>query len=294
MKGMRYLYRTVFVSAIFAMSGSPITGLAATANVTVGMGLNNAFFPATTNIAVNDRVIWTWGGNFHSTTSGTVSGGVTHPDGLWDSGVNNTPHSFTNSFPTPGSFPFYCSVHFGSGMTGAVNVAAPNLPPSVAITNPAPGAVFAAPANVTIQASASGNGGTVTNVEFLVDSTVLGDDTTAPYSAVTNGLAAGSHTLSAIAANSTGLTATNSVSISVVNPTPILLSAPASPSSASFQFNFTANAGLRYVVARSTDLTANNWIPLATNLAGSSSVTFTDINATVNPAYYRVGLLPNP
>ena len=291
---MRYLYRAVFLSASFALIGNPTSGLAATANVTVGMGLNNAFFPATTNIAVNDRVIWTWGGNFHSTTSGMVSGITATPDGIWDSGVFNAPHSFTNSFPNPGNFPFYCSVHFGSGMTGAVNVAAANLPPTVAITNPAPGTVFAAPANVTIQASASGNGGTVTNVEFLVDSTVLGNDTTAPYSAVANSLAAGSHTLSAIAANSTSLTATNSVFISVVNPSPILLSVPTPQPAGNFQFSFTADTGLRYVVQRSTNLLSPDWANLGTNQAGGSSVTYTDLNTTVSPAYYRVGRLPNP
>jgi len=39
--------------------------------------------------------------------------------------------------------------------------------PSVSITNPAGGAVFAAPANVTISADASVSGGTVTNVSFF-------------------------------------------------------------------------------------------------------------------------------
>jgi plastocyanin len=110
--------------------------------------------PATTNINVNDQVIWSWSGSGHSTTSGTngVHGddnGV--PSGSWDSGVNNAPHSFTNIFTSAGNFSYYCSIHFGSGMTGAVVVAA-SLPPTVAITSPASGAVFAAPANVQILA----------------------------------------------------------------------------------------------------------------------------------------------
>ncbi len=53
-------------------------------------------------------------------------------------------------------------------MKGTIIVAAANVPPTVTITNPASGTVFAAPASVTIQASASDSDGTVTNVQFLV------------------------------------------------------------------------------------------------------------------------------
>ena len=179
-------------------------------------------------------------------------------------------------------------------MTGAVVVASVTLPPTVSLTNPPSGSVFAAPANVTLQASASGNGGTLTNVEFLANSTVLGNVTTPPSSIVANSLAAGGYTLSAIAANNSGLTATSSVPISVVNPVSIVLNAPAMQPAPDFQFTFTADAGLRYVVQRTTNLDSGNWLPLVTNMAGSSSMTFTDVNATVNPAFYRVGRLPNP
>jgi len=98
-------------------------------------------------------------------------------------------------------------------------VIAPNNPPTVLITNPPNGTVFTAPANVTIQASASDDV-SVTNVQFLVGSIVLGNDTTRPYSAVTNGLSAGSYTLSAVASDNLGAKATNSISITVTNPPP--------------------------------------------------------------------------
>ena len=58
----------------------------------------------------------------------------------------------------------------------------------------------------------------MTNVQFLVGATVLTNETVAPYSATTNNLAAGSYTLSVIAADNGGATATNAVTISVVNP----------------------------------------------------------------------------
>jgi hypothetical protein len=178
-------------------------------------------------------------------------------------------------------------------MKGTIIVASPNVPPTVSITNPVSGTVFAAPASVTIQASASDTDGTVTNVQFLVGSTVLSNDVAAPFSAVTNNLAAGSYTLSAIASDNSGATATNAVTISVVTPVPVLLSAPQRLPPANFHFSYTANIGLRYIVQRSTNLLSTNWITLITNTAGSGLINFTDLNATFNPGFYRVGRLPN-
>jgi len=179
-------------------------------------------------------------------------------------------------------------------MKGTIVVIGQNLPPTVTITNPASGTVFAAPASVTIQASASDSDGTVTNVQFLVGSSVVTNQSAAPFSTVTNNLAAGSYTLSAIAADNAGATATNAVTITVVTPVPVVLSAPNQLPTANFQFSYTANAGLRYVVQRSTNLTSSSWTIITTNTAGSSLENFTDLNATVNPAFYRVGRLPNP
>lgn len=288
MKITRKLFRWVLAVAGITVLSCSISSRAGVAFVFVGTNSTDTFTPAVTNISTGDSVVWIW------PSSGITPHNTTNLANLWGSGNHTTLFSFTNKFNSAGSFPYECSIHVAFGMTGTINVAAVGQPPLVAITNPVSGTVFAAPANVTIRASASGNGGTLTNVEFLVDSSVLGDVTTAPYSAVASSLTAGAHTLSAIAANNSGLTATSSIPISVVNPGPIILSAPAIQSPASFQFSYTATNGLSYVVQRSTDLSVDNWTSLATNLAGSSSVTFTDINATVNPAYYRVGLLPNP
>jgi chitinase len=179
-------------------------------------------------------------------------------------------------------------------MTGAVIVAAGNLPPTVSITNPASGTVFAAPANVTIQASASDSDGTVTNVQFLVGANVVTNKAAAPFFGVTNNLAAGSYTLFAIASDNNGATATNQVAISVVTPASVLLGAPQPVPPTKFRFSYTANAGLSYIVQRSTNLLSPNWTTLVTNTAGSGSINFTDLNATFNPGFYRVGRLPNP
>ena len=273
------------VMVLLCLAG-PHPGAAATFTVAVD---NDFFSPSNTTVSVNDKVVWAWG------SDGLTPHTTSNTNGLWDSGTNTAPFSFTNLFTSAGTFPYECRIHaISHGMRGNIIVTAPNAPPTVAITNPASGTVLAAPANVIIQASASDTDGTVTNVQFLIGSTVLANDTVAPYSAVTNNVAAGSYTFTAIASDNGGAKATNAITLNVVNPAPVLLGAPALQPAANFQFSFTANTGLSYVVQRSTNLLSDSWIPLATNLAGGSSVTFTDINATVNPAFYRVGLLPNP
>ncbi len=279
-----------------------LNGFGATTNVTIG-NPTDKFSPAVVSINVGDQVIWTWAATFHSTTSGTngVAGddnGV--PSGLWNSGVYTgaltPPHTFTNTFNTPGSYAFFCSIHYAAPnfMTGAVLVASSSLPPTVSITNPVSGAVFAAPANVTMQASASESGGSITNVQFLVGPSVLANVTTPPFFATANNLSTGGYTLSAITSDGNGVTATSSVPISVVTPLTVALTNGAAMAGTNFQFSYLVNTGLSYVVQRSASLSPPNWISLATNVAASNPVVFVDTRATNSPNFYRVGRMPNP
>lgn len=109
----------------------------------------------------------------------------------------------------------------------------PNVAPSVSITAPASGATFTAPATVTVSASATDSDGTVSKVEFYQGTTLIGSDTTAPYSISWSSVAAGSYTLTAKATDDRGAVTTSSgVSISVaaapVNAAPtVSLTAPA-------------------------------------------------------------------
>lgn len=92
--------------------------------------------------------------------------------------------------------------------------------PTVTITNPVGGAVFAAPANVQIEATATVASGSVTNVEFFGNGTPLGSDQTAPFSITTGSLAAGGYALTAVA-TAAGISSTSAVvNITVVPPTP--------------------------------------------------------------------------
>lgn len=261
----------------------PCSSQAAVANVSIG---DDFFSPTSSTINVNDQVMWTWTGSIsHSTTSNT---------GLWDSGVKNGPGvTFTNTFRAAGSFPYHCVIH--SSMTASITVQAANVPPSVAITAPTNGATFAAPWTGTIQASVSATGATVSKVEFFADATPLGTVNNPPPSpsfTVTN-LAAGGHTLTAVATDSNGATNISAgVAITVVTPVEIVLSAPQRVSPTSFQFSYSANPGLSYVVFRS--LALPDLSPISTNKAASSSVTFLDNSATGAVSFYGVQLVPNP
>jgi len=111
----------------------------------------------------------------------------------------------------------------GTGFTYVRSTPTPaNVAPSVTITNPMNGASFTAPASVTIQADASDADGSVTNVQFFDGATSLGNVLASPYDLTTN-LAVGSHSLTAVATDNLGLSATSSVvniTVDVANTPP--------------------------------------------------------------------------
>jgi len=93
----------------------------------------------------------------------------------------------------------------------------PQAPPSVSISAPASGATVSGSA-VTLSAAAS-DAIAVSQVQFKVDGTVVATDTTSPYTTNWNStsVADGTHTITAIATNSAGLTATAQETITVAN-----------------------------------------------------------------------------
>jgi RHS repeat-associated protein len=121
-----------------------------------------------------------------------------------------------------------------------------NANPTVSITSPANGAVFASPANITINATASDSDGTISKVEFFEGATLLGTSTTSPYSVSLTNVAAGSHTYTAKATdNRGGATTSSAISVSVdVSPT-VSITTPANNSvfTAPANFTLTASAG---------------------------------------------------
>src|SRR5881394_2257836 len=126
--------KTLLVHTLEALLGiglllelsSPLAS-ATTFTVTVGDG-GFIFTPDSVTIQPGDTVQWTWSSTGHSSTSGSPGA----PSGFWDSGVLNQGATFSHTFNTVGTFPYYCTPHGGCcGMVGMVTVSsAPTPTPS--------------------------------------------------------------------------------------------------------------------------------------------------------------------
>ena len=78
----------------------------------------NRFEPANVTVAVGTTVTWTWVGGFHDVTS------AGNP-GFSSSGAPNAaPRSYSQTFTTPGTYLYFCSVHGSptAGMRGTIVV----------------------------------------------------------------------------------------------------------------------------------------------------------------------------
>ncbi|MCU0431256.1 MAG: Ig-like domain-containing protein [Cytophagaceae bacterium] len=95
-----------------------------------------------------------------------------------------------------------------------------NQAPQVALTAPANGAGFIAPATVQLSANASDADGSVARVEFLNGNTVLGTDLSAPYTFTWNNVAVGNYTITARATDDKGLVTTSAAVQIRVNALP--------------------------------------------------------------------------
>jgi hypothetical protein len=134
--------------------------------------------------------------------------------------------------------------------TGASTASAPvnilvNAPPAVNLTAPANGAVFTAPASVSLAATASDPDGSIVAVEFFRDATSLGTDTTAPYALVWTNAPAGTYALTARAVDDRGAAATSApVTITVRTRVTAVADAHVRDGSANANRNFGSAASL--------------------------------------------------
>jgi plastocyanin len=64
----------------------------------------------------------------HTTTSGTAG----TPNGIWNAPIDVSNTTFTRTFGSAGTFPYYCGFHFGIGMTGTITVGSSNSAPVIA------------------------------------------------------------------------------------------------------------------------------------------------------------------
>src|ERR1041385_4326026 len=149
-------------------------------------------------------------------TAGDADGSVTNVsffDGTTFLGqTNNTPYTVTGTFGV-GSHPLTAIATDNDGLSKTSNVvnisvSTANQPPSVTITNPVDGSTLSSSAALTIRATANDPDGSVTNVQFFDGGVLLGSDATSPYTFNTT-LAPAVHTLTAVAFDNLGLSATS-------------------------------------------------------------------------------------
>jgi len=141
MKMSSWRYVLVAATAV-SLIGYSKPASATTFDVTVGPNFQLVFSPSSVTIHPGDQVRWTFASSGHSTTSGSPG----QPNNIWDSGIRNQGATFTQTFNSAGTFPYYCTPHGGCcGMTGTVVVSAPTPTPTpppmtgppIVTTNPA-------------------------------------------------------------------------------------------------------------------------------------------------------------
>lgn len=202
-RSLRMAAVATVVAAGLALCLSKANGT--TVTVTVGPGGTFTFSPSSVTIQRGDTVEWDWEDDHHTTTSGTPGS----PNGLWDSGLLNDGASFSHTFNTAGSFPYFCTPHGACcGMTGTVTVTNSNSTPTPTPPVSGPPTVTTNPATFTASFSATLNGslnphGLPTTFHFQYGRTTAYGLTTTAQSATGNTLRNVTANLSALTANTT-------------------------------------------------------------------------------------------
>jgi plastocyanin len=123
----------LLLATAVSLVGYPKPASAATFNVTVGAfnphtWSDDWFVPFSVTIHPGDQVQWTWASSGHSTTS---------VNGIWDSGGRSYGATFTHTFNTVGTFPYYCTQHHEVGQVIVMSATPTPTPTPAVITNPA-------------------------------------------------------------------------------------------------------------------------------------------------------------
>jgi peptidoglycan/xylan/chitin deacetylase (PgdA/CDA1 family) len=219
-------------------------------------------------VAVTGNTNYTFSDWYKSTVKSTIDVEVTSTDGklsyIWLGDLANSSNNWkqaTYTFTAPATASKVTVYHsikaVGSLTTDDYNLATTGgtttpppapTPPTVALTAPAPNATVSGTAALSANAS---DASAVASVQFKVDGNNAGSaDTTAPFSVDWNSssVANGSHSVTAVATNASGLSTTSSpVTVTVnntVTPTTptVSVSAPAAGSTVSGSTTVSANA----------------------------------------------------
>ena len=115
----------------------------------------------------------------------------------------------------------YSSALSGTEISALVGGGGPtNQPPVISLSTPTNGANFPLAAIIPVSASATDPDGTVTRVDFYAGSTLIGFDTSSPYSVSWPNVSVGSYSLTAVARDnggSTTVSSTRDITVSLPN-----------------------------------------------------------------------------
>jgi hypothetical protein len=160
-----------------------------------------------------------------------------------------------------------------------------NQPPSVSLTSPTSGSAFNAPASITLSATASDADGTVARVEFYSGTTLIGTDSSSPYSMTWGNVASGAYALTAVARDNAGATTVSSTRDIIVMPQNLLRTAIFTPPS---NHSTAVTHYVLEVFPAGTNVTVAN--PVATRDLGKPAIT--NGQCTVDVASTILGLAP--
>ncbi len=210
--------------------------------------------------------------------------------------------------PTPHPAMFYSALHTGSlaidvvnnrldakliRETGAVDdyftlvKNLPNTPPSVSLSSPSESATFTAPASVTITAAAADTDGSVRQVDFYANGSLLASVASQPFTFNWNGVAAGTYALTAAATDNLGAsTASAAVNITVNGTVPAmptgLFAIPVSKSQINLNWTDNAYNETGYWIERSLNGTSFTQIAVT----GANATTYSSTGLAANKTYY--------
>jgi lysophospholipase L1-like esterase len=105
------------------------------------------------------------------------------------------------------------------GLVAALGASLParaNVAPTTTLLSPLHGCFVREPALLTLSAAASDSDGSITKVEFFNGPTKVGESLTPPYALTLSNVAAGSYSLTAVATDNLGASATSQVSVVTV------------------------------------------------------------------------------
>ena len=173
-------------------------------SVTITNPVDGAQLVAPTNVAINAVA---------TDTNGAVTKVEFFVNSTKVGEDTNSPFDFVWAATNAGTFTLTAVATDNEGATNVSSpvtvFVAPNTPPTVSLTAPANEAEFQAPTNITFSAFASDTNGIVSKVEFFVNSTKVGQDTSSPFNFSWAATKVGPLALTAVATDNGGLMTTS-------------------------------------------------------------------------------------